>query len=80
MARVKDWFTPSIGLALVSTDPINDSSRGNEFKYNPSIRFVKTFKDNVRGTFRAEYDENKSKNDAYTYKKYVTAFEVEYLF
>lgn len=81
MGRVKDWFTPSFGLGLTLSDPINDSVRGTEVKWNPSLRLVKTFKDNIRGTFRAEYDQNDSKDkENFAYKKYVTAFELEYLF
>lgn len=82
MARVRDWFTPSIGLALTSTDPINDrEARGRELLINPNLRLAKTFSKNWRGNFKLEYMENQSNDEAsFAFKKTVYSFELEYLF
>jgi tetratricopeptide (TPR) repeat protein len=82
MARVKDWFTPSIGLALTSTDPINDrDARGRELLVNPNVRLARTFSKNWRGNLKLEYQENDSEDEAsFAYKKTVYSFELEYLF
>lgn len=81
-ARVRDWFTPSVGLALTSTDPINDrSNRGREFLFNPSGRISKTFKRNWRVNLKADYQKNQSKDkENFAYTKTIYAFELEYLF
>ncbi len=82
LGRVKDWFTPSIGLALTSTDPINDrDARGRELLINPNMRLARTFGKNWRGNLKLEYQENDSKDKAsFAYKKTVYSFELEYLF
>lgn len=81
MSRVRDWFTPSFGVSVMSNKPINDSARGTELKISPSFRAAKTFKGNWRGNFKIEYDNYDSKDSAnYAYKKYLTGVELEYLF
>lgn len=82
MARVRDWFTPSFGLSITSTDPINArSTRGRELLINPSARLSKTFKKHWRGNLKYEYQKNSSKDeDNFAYTKSIYAFELEYLF
>ncbi len=82
MGRVFDLFTPSFGLALTSTDPINDRDvRGRELMINPSIRITKTFMKSWRANLKYDYQKNSSKaTDSFSYKKSTYALEVEYLF
>jgi tetratricopeptide (TPR) repeat protein len=82
MARVKDWFTPSFGLAVTTLDPINDrAARGREFLINPSARLAKTFKKNWRANLKLDYQKNNSKDtENFAYTKTIYAFELEYLF
>ena len=82
MARIKDWFTPSFGLSLTSTDPINNrSNRGRELLINPSTRFTKTFGKSFRGNLKYEYQQNNSKDQSnFAFKKQLMSVEVEYLF
>ena len=81
MGRVRDWFTPSIGLALTSTDPINNSDRGRELLLNPSARISKTFKRHWRANARYDYQKNNSKDtENFAYTKSIYALELEYLF
>lgn len=81
-ARVRDWFTPSIGLSLTSTDPINASeTRGRELLINPNARISKSFKKNWRANIKYDYQKNTSKDeDNFAYQKSIYAFELEYLF
>jgi tetratricopeptide (TPR) repeat protein len=81
-ARIKDWFTPSIGFALTTTDPINDrASRGREYLLNPSARISKTFKKNWRANLKVDYQKNQSNDKQnFAYTKTIYAFELEYLF
>jgi tetratricopeptide (TPR) repeat protein len=82
LGRVRDWFTPSFGLSLTSTDPINDRvNRGREFLINPSARLSRTFKRNWRANLRYDYQKNDSKDkDNFAYTKSIYALELEYLF
>jgi Tfp pilus assembly protein PilF len=81
-ARVKDWFTPSLGLSLTSTDPINNrSARGRELLVNPNLRISRTFKKSWRANLRFDYQKNNSKDqESFAYQKKITAVELEYLF
>lgn len=81
-ARVRDWFTPSVGLMLTSTDPINDrSSRGRELLINPTARLSRTFKKSWRANLKFDYQKNNSKNEeAFAYQKTLYGLELEYLF
>ena len=82
MGRVRDWFTPSFGLGLTSTDPINNrSDRGREFLINPSARLSRTFKKHWRGNLKLDYQKYNSKDDQnFAYTKTIYALELEYLF
>ena len=81
MGRVRDWFTPSVGLGITRTDPINNSERGIEYMINPSARLSKTLKKNLRGNLKFDYQDYKSDDEEnFAYKKYVYSFELEYVF
>lgn len=81
MARFRDWFTPSFGLALTSTDPLNNPARGRELLINPSVRLSRTFKRNWRANIKYEYQKNDSEDkENFAYTKSIYAFELEYLF
>lgn len=82
MSRVRDWFTPSFGLSLTSTDPINDrAARGRELLINPSARLSKTFQKNWRANLKYDYQKNNSKDaENFAYTKSIYAFELEYIF
>lgn len=81
-ARVRDWFVPSVGLMLTSTDPINDrTARGRELLINPSARLSRTFKKSWRANLKFDYHKNNSKNEeAFAYQKTLYGLELEYLF
>lgn len=74
--------TPSIGIGLTTTDPVNGKSqRGIETLLNPSIRLTKTLKKNWRLNLKYDYQDYVSKDkDNFAYKKSLTALELEYLF
>ncbi len=76
------WALPSIGLALTSTDPVNDrSSRGRELLINPSLRLSRMLGKSWRANLKGDYQQNQSKNkDSFAYKKTIYALELEYLF
>ena len=81
MVRYKDWFTPSFGLGITRNHAINDSLRGVEYLVNPSARLAKSFKKNMRGSLKLDYQNNKSGDTAnFSYSKYMYSFELEYLF
>ena len=81
-ARAYDWFTPSIGLSLTSTDPINDrGARGRELLINPNLRIAKNFQKSWRANLKYDYQKNNSKDEEnFAYKKSIYSFELEYLF
>jgi tetratricopeptide (TPR) repeat protein len=80
--RIRDWFTPSIGLGVTTTDPVNDrENRGREWLLNPSLRLSKTFGKNWRTNFKFDYQKNESEDKAnFAFKKYTTALDLEYIF
>lgn len=81
MGRVRDWFTPSLGLGITRTDPYNNSVRGIEYMINPSARISRTLKKNLRGNLKFDYQDYKSDDEEnFAYKKYVYSFELEYVF
>lgn len=81
MARIRDWFTPSIGLAITRTKPLNNTARGTEYMYNPSARLSKVLRKNMRGNLKFDYQKNNSDDTAnFAYKKYTYSFELEYIF
>jgi tetratricopeptide (TPR) repeat protein len=81
MGRIGDWFTPSFGVGVTRTKPLNNSARGTEYLINPSARLSKTFKKSWRGNLKFDYQDYKSEDTAnFAYKKYTYSFELEYLF
>lgn len=81
MSRIRNWFTPSFGLALTRVDPINDSSRGDELLINPNVRLSKFFGRNWRGNLKFDYQKYDSKDkENFAYSKYIYSFELEYIF
>lgn len=81
MSPVKTWFTPSFGVGLTSTDPVNDSVRGQELLFNPSARVSRVLMKNLRGNLKFDYQDNKSDDKAnFAYRKYIYSFEMEYVF
>jgi tetratricopeptide (TPR) repeat protein len=81
MGRVKDWFTPSFGLAITRTNPLNDTDRGTEYLFNPSARISKILRKSLRGNLKFDYQKyNSDDEDNFAYKKYTYSFELEYIF
>ncbi len=79
--QFRDWFSPSFGMGITNTKPLNNSTRGNEFLFNPSGRLSRTIKKNLRGSLKFDYQDYKSEDSAnFAYKRYMYSFEVEYLF
>lgn len=81
----KDSFfgtTPSIGLMLTSTDPVNDQdNRGRELLVNPNVRISKGLGKYWRANLKYDYQNNDSKDeDGFAYKKSLYSVEIEYLF
>ncbi len=74
--------TPSIGLMLTSTDPVNNRSvRGRELLLNPSARLSRLFFEKWRGNLKYDYQDNQSKDEeGFAYKKSIYSVEIEYLF
>jgi tetratricopeptide (TPR) repeat protein len=58
MMHYKDWFTPSFGLGITRNHAMNDSLRGVEYLVNPSARLAKSFKKNLRGSLKFDYQNN----------------------
>ena len=81
MAPVKNWFSPTVGLGITRTNPLNDSGRGIEYLINPSARLSRLFAKNLRGNLKFDYQNNKSDDkENFAYKKYIYSFELEYVF
>ena len=82
LPKYKDWFTPSVGLGLTVTDPINDrKARGLETLLSPSVRLNRQLKKNWRLNSRLEYHRNSSKDKQnFDYKRYLVGFELEYVY
>jgi len=82
LPRYKDWFTPTVGLSVTTTDPVNNrTARGREWLYNPSARLAKTFWKSWRANLKFDYMHNQSKDqENFAYKKSLYSFELEYLF
>jgi len=82
LPKYKDWFTPSVGLGLTVTDPINDrSARGLETLLSPSVRLNRQLMKNWRLNSRLEYHRNNSKDKAnFDYKRHLVGVELEYVY
>lgn len=82
LPRIRDWFTPSVGLSLTTTDPINNrSARGRELLINPNARFSKTFMKRWRANLKFDYQKNNSKDEeSFAFQKTQYGLELEYLF
>jgi tetratricopeptide (TPR) repeat protein len=82
MPRIRDWFTPSVGLSMTTTDPINNrSQRGRELLLNPNARISKSFKKNWRMSLKYDFQKNNSNDeDQFAYQKSTFGLELEYLF
>ena len=81
LARWGDFFTPSIGLALTSIDPINNSERGRELLTNPSLWLSRMFYNQFRVNLRYDYQDYDSKDkERFAYEKSIYSLELEYLF
>ena len=73
LPKYKDWFTPSVGLGLTVTDPMNDrKARGVESLLSPSVRLNRQLKKNWKLNSRFEYHQNNSKDKAnFDYKRHL---------
>lgn len=82
MSRMFDLFTPSFGLGVTSTDPINDrAERGRELMLSPGFRLSKTFAKRWRANLKYDYMRNDSKDtSSFAFKKQISSLELEYLF
>lgn len=82
LPKYKDWFTPSVGMMVTLTDPINDrDDRGLEKLLMPSLRLNRRFGKNWGTNFRLEHSKNISKDEtSFAYQKTLYALELEYLF
>ncbi len=82
LPKYKDWFTPSVGLGLTVTDPMNDrQARGLETLLSPSLRLNRQLKKNWKLNSRFEYHQNNSKDKAnFDYKRHLVGVELEYVY
>jgi hypothetical protein len=80
--RFRDWFTPSVGMGLTLTDPINArDTRGLEYLINPNVRLSKTIGKNWRTNFKMDYQKNFSDDEErFAFQKYIFALDLEYIF
>ncbi len=79
--QFRTWFSPSLGMGITHTNPLNNSARGQEYLFNPSARLSRTIKKNLKGSLKFDYQDYKSDDTAnFAYKRYMYSLEVEYLF
>jgi hypothetical protein len=82
LPKYKDLFTPSLGLGLTVTDPINNrEARGIETLLNPSLRLSRNLGKNWKLNSRLEHQRNNSKDKSnFAFQKNLVGFELEYLY
>lgn len=82
LPKFKDFFTPSLGMGLTVTDPINDrENRGLETLLNPSIRLSRNVGKNWKLNARLEHQTNNSKDKTnFAFKKNLVGLELEYVY
>jgi hypothetical protein len=80
--RFTDLFNTSIGFLGTQTDPINQRpTRGIEYLLAPNLRVLKSFTPSFQLGFKAEYQENFSKDhENFSYRKMLYSFDVDYIF
>jgi tetratricopeptide (TPR) repeat protein len=78
--RYKDLFTPTLGLGVTITDPINNPDRGLEKMINPSVKLTRTLTPRLRATLRFEYWKSTSNVKTFQYTKKASGLELEYVF
>ncbi len=78
----KGWVTPSVGLGLTLTDPINDrDNRGLETMLNPSVRLSNSPARGWRVSAKGDYQKYSSKDtDNFAYTKFIYGLEIDYIF
>lgn len=82
LPKYKDLFTPSLGMGLTITDPINNrQERGTEALINPSLRLSRDIGKNWKLNSRFEHQTNNSKDKTnFAFKKNLLGLEAEYLY
>lgn len=82
LPKFRDWFTPSVGMGLTLTDPVNNrKERGLEKLYNPNLKASRNLGKNWKLNSRIEYHRNDSKDKKnFDYKKNLYGLELEYIF
>lgn len=82
LPKYENWFTPSLGLGLTFTDPINNrTDRGLEIQMNPTVRLNRTINKSWNLNGRLEYTSNNSKDKTnFDFKKTLMGLELEYLY
>jgi tetratricopeptide (TPR) repeat protein len=80
--RIWDLFTPSVGLGLTSSDPVNNRAvRGRELLVNPSARVSRMFGKSWRGNLKYDWQKLNSRDERnFAFKKQIYSAELEYLF
>ena len=67
-------------FAYTITDNLEQTTRGFESTFNPSVEIAKDITKNVKGLINIDYSKNQSKSDDYKYSKFVTNLEFKYSF
>lgn len=78
----KGWVTPSVGLAITVTDPINNrDNRGTEILVNPNARLSHSPARGWRISAKGDYQKNQSKDESnFAYSKFIYGLEIDYIF
>jgi hypothetical protein len=82
LPKYKDLFTPSLGMGLTVTDPINNrEARGIETLLHPSLRLSRNLGKNWKLNSRLEHQRNNSKDKSnFAFQKNLVGLELEYLY